>query len=266
MRYLKSLVVGTRLEAPARKALGFVLNQKQDTIEAAGATNRRYDEETSAIIKRALRSDSNCVDVGCHSGSILKEILSVAGDGEHYAFEPLPEFYAQCVDTFSNWPKVKLYPVALSDTKGETSFHHVTTNPQYSGIRKRRFDRPDETVVKVTVETDLLDNIVPKNKKVDFIKIDVEGAELQVMRGAVETIRRSRPLIVFEHGLGAADVYKTKPENVYDLLASECGLNISLMRSWLEGGKALSRREFGDEFRSGSNFYFIAYGGDAVPT
>jgi hypothetical protein len=57
-----------------------------------------------------------------------------------------------------------------------------------------------------------------------MIKIDVEGAELLLIRGARETIAKNKPVIVFEHGLGGADSYGHTPEQVFDLLI-DCGLN-----------------------------------------
>jgi hypothetical protein len=88
----------------------------------------------------------------------------------------------------------------------------------------------------------------------------VEGAELQVFKGAVETIKNSRPIIVFEHGLGAADYYGTSPENIYDLLSAQCGLKLFLMSEWLDsnGRLSLSKKAFCEQFSSGNNFYFMA--------
>ncbi len=64
-----------------------------------------------------------------------------------------------------------------------------------------------------------LDEMIPTDQTIDFIEIDVEGAELQVLQGGVETIRGFQPTIVFEHGIGAAGHYGTKPEQVFELLA-----------------------------------------------
>lgn len=104
-----------------------------------------------------------------------------------------------------------------------------------------------------------LDEIIPASYPIKFIKIDVEGAELQVLRGAVDTLKRNLPTVVFEHGLGAADCYGTEPQMVFDLFA-ECGLRCFTMEMWLSSHavSSLSRKQFCEEFSSGKNFYFMA--------
>lgn len=81
-----------------------------------------------------------------------------------------------------------------------------------------------------------------------------------MLQGGVETIRRCQPTIVFEHGLGAADHYGTKPEQIFELLVAQCGLKIYLMASWLKSRAAspLSLHEFQEQFWSGANYYFMA--------
>ncbi len=143
--------------------------------------------------------------------------------------------------------------------KGETSFHHVVSNSGYSGFRKRRYDRPYEYVREITVEADLLDNIIPRTLPIHLIKIDVEGAELQVFKGAIRTIYRNKPIVIFEHGIGGADCYGTTPEDVYDLLTKECKLHISLMKDWLSNKHTLSRQEFVDQFYQHMNYYFMTH-------
>ncbi len=250
--WIKKLVAGSPLEAPARRVYNLFKADAVDTPDA----NTLYDRQTVAVMDRSLSKNSNCVDVGCHTGQILKQILRYAPTGTHYAFEPLPELYRKLTESF---PGVNIHNLALSDAVGETSFQHVTSFTAYSGFRMRKYDRPDETIEEIKVKTDLLDNIIPQSLPLHFIKIDVEGAELQVLRGAVNTIRRSRPVVVFEHGLGAADFYGTTPEEVYDLLTTQCGLRVSLMQRWLEGSEALSREEFADQFHKAINYYFMAY-------
>ena len=55
--------------------------------------NLKYDRLTKLVIKRALNLNSNAIDIGCHKGEILVEILKNAPNGQHFAFEPIPLFY-----------------------------------------------------------------------------------------------------------------------------------------------------------------------------
>jgi FkbM family methyltransferase len=224
--------------------------------------NQLYDLQTIEVMRRVLKADSNCVDVGCHEGSILSRILHFSPNGTHFAFEPLPMMYQGLTSAFADIENLHIYDFALSDTVGTASFQHVTTNPGYSGFLKRRYDRPHEVVCEITVRKNRLDDLIAENVPIRFIKVDVEGAELQVFRGAADTIRRNRPVIVFEHGLGAADHYGTTPEDIYDLLAVDCGLNLYLMSAWLSPGRGrpLDRQAFCGQFYSGENYYFMAAG------
>ena len=217
-----------------------------------------YDELTFKIMRCCLKHNSNCIDVGAHSGVFIREILKLSPKGTHFAFEPLPDMYKQIVNLYKN-ANVMVYQVALSDTTGESTFYHVVTNSAYSGLKIRRYDRPNETIQKITVKTDRLDNIVPKDLPIHFMKIDVEGGELHVFQGGVETIRRSRPIIVFECGLGALDYYGKVPDDVYHLLEGECALQISVMEDWLNGNNPLSGEQFRDQFYQGINYYFVAH-------
>lgn len=222
-----------------------------------GDINALYDAQAVAIMKRVLKPDSACVDVGCHDGLIMDRILELAPRGRHFGFEPLPDHYAGIVQRYRANPNVQLYNLALSEEAGQTTFNHVVSNPQYSGIRQRHYSRPEE-VVQIPVRLARLDDVLPSNAEVRLVKVDVEGAELQVFRGATGMLAKFRPYVVFEHGVGAADCYGTKPEQVYDLLAG-CGLKLSVMKDWLEGGKPLDRAAFAQQFYTSLNFYFLAH-------
>jgi len=257
---LKKLVLGTFLEPFARKVNSvFIKDRVSESLSDADDMNRKYDIQTIEVMKRVLKNDSNCIDVGCHQGSILREILNLAPKGNHFVFEPLPEMYQELIKSFGKIHNLHIFDYALSDVKGLASFQHVVSNPGYSGFRKRRYDRPNEQIQEISVKTELLDKLIPKNIPIHFIKVDVEGAELQVIKGAKETIKRCCPVIVFEHGLGAADYYGTIPGHLFELLATNCGLRLFLMSDWLQssGRDALSKEEFCEHFYSG-NYYFMA--------
>jgi FkbM family methyltransferase len=198
-------------------------------------------KQIGQVMSRLLGRRSNCVDIGCHKGHILRYILEFAPDGHHLAFEPIPELAKGLREKF---PHVDVYELALGDFMGESTFFHVVSRPGRSGFRKQKYPRPNETVKEIRVKSEKLDNIIPKDLKVDFIKVDVEGAEFLVFCGAIQTIKRDRPYILFEHGRAFAASYGYTSEMVYDVLVQQCSLNISFMPDWLYGKGPLSRSAF----------------------
>lgn len=267
---IKRWLSGTVLDAAARALYGALVGAvapqptRGDTLATGDVSrlNDLYDAQTVAVMARVLAQGSNCIDVGCHRGTILDHMMRLAPGGKYFAFEPLPDLFAGLATKYANAPAVRLHELALGEAAGETSFQHVVTNPGYSGIKRRRYDRPDEQVVEITVKVAKLDDVLPSGIDIRLVKIDVEGAELGVLRGGTAMLHRCRPFVVFEHGLGAADFYGTRPEQVFDLL-SDCELRVSLMKDWLEHGstKAFTRATFADEFDTGRNFYYLAHPG-----
>ncbi len=134
--------------------------------------NQRYDRMTKAIMKQVCTTDSSCIDVGCHTGEILDVMIQVASQGKHLAFEPLPDFYNNLKQKYAASSCV-IYPFALSHQKGKSTFHYVKSNPAYSGLRKRAYAKPNEEIVLIETETAQLDDLLPADQSVQFIKIDV---------------------------------------------------------------------------------------------
>ena len=219
--------------------------------------NQRYDRQTRRVIQRVCKLGSNCVDVGCHKGEILDLFLRYAPQGTHYGFEPIPDLFDVLVKKYAG-AKCRFFNIALSDRPGTSSFNYVVSNPSYSGLLKRNYDHPNEKDTSITVRTERLDDLVPAEAQVDLVKIDVEGGELLVLRGAVQTLTRCKPVVIFEHGLGASELYGATPEQVYDLL-EQCGLRVSLLSRFLKNQEPLSKEEFARHFYRKLNYYFVAY-------
>lgn len=219
------------------------------------SSNWYYDVLTVAAIKRILEPGDMAIDIGAHTGEVLQHMVAAAPDGPHLAVEPLPHLAANLRLRF---PSVDVQEAALVETpSGPLQFHHVSTNPGYSGIRQRSFDRPDEEVELINVETARLDDLVDPALSPKVIKLDVEGAELGVLRGASRILRDDRPVVIFEHGLGAANHYDTTPRAVHYLFARH-GYEMFLLGTWLESGPALSAKQFVDQFEQQRNYYFLA--------
>ncbi len=221
--------------------------------------NRYYDDLTSCIIHKDLKPTSCAVDVGCHIGTILDIMIESAPQGTFFAFEPIPMLFEMLQEKYGNDSRVRLSPLALSDSPGERTFHWVTSNPGYSGFRERRYDRPSEEISIIEVTTQLLDTVIAPDCHIDLIKIDVEGAELEVLQGAQRILAKDHPVVIFEHGLGAADYYETTPEKIYELLNGKCGLNVSLLDGYLRNKKPMTCEEFRKRFSVDYDYYYVAH-------
>lgn len=212
--------------------------------------DRIDNQNLRLLLAFALREDSNCIDIGAHKGASLAEMIRVAPLGKHIAYEPLPFLYKQLVDRF---PSVDVRQAAASNEMSETSFTYVRNLPTMSGLRERTYPmRPQ--IEKMIVRTETLDDSLPPGYVPTIIKIDVEGAERLVIEGAIETISKYKPIVVFEHGIKAANHYNTQPWQVYELLHCEAGLRIFD----LDGNGPLTLDQFREAFANNTHWNFVA--------
>ncbi len=219
--------------------------------------NLAYDRLTRKILRQELKSDSNCIDIGCHKGEILNLMLGFSPHGIHFGFEPLPSLFDDLSVKYKN--TAKIYNLALSDKTGTSNFQFVKNAPAYSGFRKRKYDISNPEIEEIEVETAKLDDVISLDQKIDLIKIDVEGAELLVLKGAKQLLLKNKPFIIFECGLGANDFYESSPSDLFNFISIELGLQISLLKSFLDGSKPLTLFEFEKYFDTNEEYYFITH-------
>lgn len=219
--------------------------------------NEKYDRQTKAILRKMLKSDSVCVDAGCYKGEILSLMIRHAPLAKHYAFEPIPIQYHYLIENFGE--KAFIFPYALGNEHKETTFHYVKTNPTYSGLQQRQY-KGVEDVELITVQVRKMDDVVPSDVPVRLIKIDVEGGEYDLLQGARNTLTLWKPVLIFEHGIGAADKYGVKPGDLYQYLSGTLGYKICLMGDYLknESTPGFTKEAFEEQFWKALNCYFIA--------
>jgi len=215
--------------------------------------NRRDEAQLRAVLAAALEKDSSCVDVGAANGSILREIVRVAPFGRHLAFEPRPDAARLLAQEF---PGVEVRQAALSDGPGHLPFTLVTNLPQLSGFAPRVWPHAKVETETIHVTVERLDEALG-NRHISFIKIDVEGAELAVLRGAMGTLDSCRPLVVFEHG-GTMPGDAGDPEHgeIFDLLAGDNQLDLRVFD--IDGVGPLTKSEFAGASASGAMWTFMA--------
>jgi len=207
-------------------AMTLGIDNKLRSIRATLLPRYRHDrvenENLRKLLESVLKEDSNCIDIGAYRGRVLTELMRVAVHGKHIAYEPLPHLHTYLVEHF---PSVDVRQAAVSNEVGETSFTYVKHMPAESGFRARSHAR-QRGIEKLVVRTEMLDRCLPVGYVPALIKVDVEGAERQVFEGAIETISKYKPVIIFEHGKGGSPHYGTQPHHIYKLLHDEAGMQI----------------------------------------
>ncbi len=212
--------------------------------------NLRDDRHLRLLLRFGMHPSSNFLDVGANRGFFLKGIERVAPLGHHVAYEPLPHL---CAELARRFPGVEVRQRALSDHEGDLPFVQVL-DKGFQGLSRFAEGGSDGSfpleglhTQTITVRTERLDDHVPEGWLPDFVKIDVEGSEMAVLRGAMQTLRKAKPVIAFEHAYHG-DV----SGELYELLCDEIGLRLFD----LDGHGPLDRSQFFEEL--GSRWNWVA--------
>jgi FkbM family methyltransferase len=160
-----------------------------------------YDPDLS-LLPTLLAPGSIAVDVGANIGvySLLCSRL-VGATGQVYAFEPARATVAQLrlnID-LNSAANVHIEPSAVADRSSTSRLYHHRDSSRNS--LAFRASAAFEEIRTTTLDSFFADIDAPR---LDFIKVDVEGAEELVFRGALRTIERFRPSILFESNANGA--------------------------------------------------------------
>jgi FkbM family methyltransferase len=157
----------------------------------------KWEEHQHAIINKYLTPDSIAVEVGSHIGTITVKLSKVVK--EVYAFEPFKSSYDLLEKNLklNNCHNVKIFNKGVSNTCSSTHIKWVSdNNPGGLGLEGGEITKKGNQNQKIKVELLTLDSLYLKG--LDFLKIDVEGFETQVINGSQKTIKEYMPLIVIE--------------------------------------------------------------------
>lgn len=178
------------LNVPSLGSVDFVLPRNEDVGRLIYYL-RDYESEYTDYLLRALRADDICCDVGANLGYYTVLMAKMVPQGKVYAFEPDPFSHAllQLNVQLNGLKNVVLNRLALADHPGVASFVQCTDSAFNSFRDTAR--RAVSGVIEVAVTT--LDQFVSVNnvRRVDFVKVDVEGAEGLVIAGASKLLRDS---------------------------------------------------------------------------
>lgn len=174
----------------------------------AGAGVYSSGEEVLTKMMPGSEVEKTVFDVGANVGDFTDMIDSNTENTTIHLFEPQESLVNELFDKFSTDNNKYVNNHALSDKTSETIIHYNEERSSLASLSKRRLDHMDIKFNKEElVKTETLDNYCRQNhiEEIDLLKIDVEGHELNVLRGAAEMLS-SQSVICISFEFGGANI------------------------------------------------------------
>ncbi|MBY0244244.1 MAG: FkbM family methyltransferase [Sphingobacteriaceae bacterium] len=158
-----------------------------------------YEQEESEMLYNLVGNDEVIFDIGANIGWYSNHLSKKLPNSLIYAFEPIPETFEQISKNtqLNKAINIKLNNVALSDKVQKLSFFY---SPNITGASSSVNITENENMLKLECQTNTIDLFIKEQNisKLDFIKCDVEGAELLVYKGGAESIEKYKPIVFTE--------------------------------------------------------------------
>lgn len=184
-----------------RYGFDIIITTKHDAIDNELYLYGTYEAGTLHIIKECLEEGDIFIDVGANIGLMsLLGASKVGKQGSVYAFEPAPEIFNLLQTNISINHRYNVYAsnFGLGSSPGTGAIHKYHDNRGMTSFVKRNTSIQES--VEVPIRT--LDSFLKEFNisKVKMIKIDVEGWELEVLKGSLELLSNNNaPIIVIEY-------------------------------------------------------------------
>ncbi|MBJ06482.1 MAG: hypothetical protein CMO40_05090 [Verrucomicrobiaceae bacterium] len=193
-----------------------------------------HEQDVEEFITGFLQEGDAVLDVGAQIGMFTAIAAQLIGsDGPLYAFEPDEQNHNDLQSTCirNQLDNVTILKIGLSDTVGEATFQRPDgawgsfMNGSGGGSVTREFFK-NCNIKTSTLETRTIDNVVRERgiQRLDLIKIDVDGPEVAILRGAIETLTNYKPAVVVEaslfyreHGSSAGELFEVLQQNGYQI-------------------------------------------------
>lgn len=158
-----------------------------------------YEQSDSKLLFDLIKDGDIIFDIGANIGWYSCHFARKLPKSVIYSFEPIPETFRKLqmnVD-LNNFSNLVLNNLALSSKKEKTIFFY---SPTVTGASSAKNITENKNMQRIECVTDTVDNFSETFKidRIDFIKCDVEGAELHVFQGGLETLNKCKPIIFTE--------------------------------------------------------------------
>jgi FkbM family methyltransferase len=183
-----------------------------------------YETFCTQIVSAHIAPGMVCLDVGANIGWYATLFAQLVGPaGAVHAFEPVPDTYQILTKNVALNPghnNVHINNFGLGAAKSEMQIHMFPGLPcGHASLASR----PDKLSYTVPVKIETLDWYLQQQKiaQVDFVKVDIEGAELQFLQGASSLFAQARPPVFFmEMALENTREFGYKPDDLVQYLAA----------------------------------------------
>lgn len=189
-----------------------------------------YEWGTLNVIEKLLKPNNTFVDVGANVGIIsLFASRLLNKNGKVIAFEPLPSSFEMLENNIrlNNIKNIETFPYACSNNL-KTKYISLESAENRGGASLKTNIENSSTSVKSIILDDFLE-IIP-----DFIKIDVEGHELEVLEGLKNILSSKKPPILIVESSSETETQNSSPERIYNFL-KEISSNYKIYK--LKGAK-----------------------------
>jgi FkbM family methyltransferase len=211
----------------------------------------RYEPEETDLLLKMLKPNSVIFDVGANAGWISILLSKKILNSVVYAFEPIQSTYRLlCRNVeLNNCRNISCFNYGLSDCEQEIDFYYSSLGSGAASLRPVLNEEDNEKVTSKVYRLDALPSKV--DRSVDFIKCDVEGAELLVFRGGIKLLERDKPIIFAEMLRKWSAKYGYHPNDIITLLA---GIGYQCFVVFKEGMKIFCSV---DENTVETNYFFL---------
>lgn len=183
-----------------------------------------YEFFISKLFERFVQSGAVVADIGANVGIHALKLGSIVGPrGAVYAFEPHPEVFSKLMENIklNKLSCIKPVQAGLAEKSGEfilQGFDKNSSNQGTSFLITGSVDDKNHNENKYRVKVLRFDDWAESEKleRLDFIKIDVEGVDVEVLAGAIATISKFKPTIIFEY-CQKTDVIKNQIQKFRDI-------------------------------------------------
>lgn len=183
-----------------------------------------FEAKLETFYSQLPLSGATVVDVGAHTGRHTIPLSKLAGiEGVCYAFEPAPAIRHQLAFNLAaeGLNNTVILPFALGESDRVAAFNFIPNIPQESGLKKRHiYNAVPSEFQQIAVHVCRLDDLLPSPAKVKFVKMDVEGGELDVLKGSIELLEIARPIVAFECGAACFLGYNANPDEIFEIFSS----------------------------------------------